>query len=397
MCDDDTATLDVMTASDRASFDRQMMSIALGMAERGLGQTAPNPSVGAVIADEAAGIVIARAVTAPGGRPHAETQAIADAGARAKGATIYVTLEPCSHFGKTPPCADAIVAAGLKRAVVAIEDPDPRVAGRGLDRLRAAGLDVTRGVEAAAARWVTRGHIVRVTERRPFVTLKLALDAMGQVPRGTGVAPTFVTSEAARAHGHLLRAKADAILVGSGTIAADDAVLTCRLPGLAARSPVRVVLARTLDIAVTSKIVASARDVPLWVFAARGVDANRKAALEALGVEVIEVSAIGGRLWLSAVLEELVGRGITRLLVEGGPAIWRSFADAALVDEVALYIAQGPRGGATDEGTTRGDPVAIAEMARQWLGPLPLVITDHRRVGPDTLWRLGRPKLTQGW
>ena len=205
-----------------SAFDIHMMRIALTMARRGLGLTAPNPSVGAVIANEQTGEVIARGVTAPGGRPHAETRAIRDAGERARGATIYVTLEPCSHHGKTGPCADAIVAAGLKRAVVAIEDPDPRVAGRGLDKLRAAGIEVVRGIGADEARWITRGHIVRVTERRPFITLKLALDADGNVPRGAVGTPRFVTSPDARAHGHLLRAEADAILVGTGTVQAEN-------------------------------------------------------------------------------------------------------------------------------------------------------------------------------
>ena len=187
-------------------LDAQMMSIALRMAERGLGDTAPNPSVGAVIVDAATGEVIARATTARGGRPHAETIAIAAAGDRARGATIYVTLEPCSHQGRTGPCADAIIAAGIQRAVVAIEDPDPRVSGRGLDKLRAAGIEVERGVGAAEARWLTRGHIVRITERRPFVTLKLALDGSGEIARGDGVSPVWVTGEISRAHGMLLRA-----------------------------------------------------------------------------------------------------------------------------------------------------------------------------------------------
>ena len=327
--------------SNPAAFDTHMMQIALAMARRGLGLTAPNPSVGAVIADEKTGEVISRAVTAPGGRPHAETIAIRDAGERAKGATIYVTLEPCSHQGKTGPCAEAIIAAGLKRAVVAIEDPDPRVAGRGLDRLRAAGLEVVRGIGAEDARWLTRGHIVRVTERRPFITLKLALDSDGSVPRGTGSAPRFVTSPDARAHGHLLRAEADAILVGSGTMHADNPELTCRLPGLSGMSPVRVILSRGLDFSPEARLFDDAREVPVLCIAGAGVEKSKKAALEARGVEVIEAETVGGTLWLPAVLEALVARGITRLLVEGGPKVWREFAAHALFDEVTLYIAGG--------------------------------------------------------
>ncbi len=361
------------------TFDTQMMSIALTMARRGLGQTAPNPSVGAVIADEATDEVIARAVTAPGGRPHAETIAIAEAGARTKGATIYVTLEPCSHHGKTGPCAEAIIAAGFKRVVVAIEDPDPRVAGRGLDKLRAAGIEVERGVGAADARWVTRGHIVRVTERRPFVTLKLALDANGDVPKGDGGMPLFVTSPEARAHGHLLRAQADAILVGSGTVLADDPELTCRLPGLEHRSPLRAVLSRTLDVPLTARVLTGAKRVPTLVITAFGADAERRKRIEGLGLGVADVNVVAGKLWLPAVMEELVARGMTRLLVEGGPAMWRAFADAALVDEVALYIA--------GDATGAQDPLAFTG---RWLGSFPLAVFENRRIGPDRLWRLRR-------
>ncbi len=365
--------------SDQKFFDTHMMAIALTMARRGLGQTAPNPSVGAVIADEATGEVIARGVTASGGRPHAEAIAITEAGVRTKGATIYVTLEPCSHHGKTGPCAEAIIAAGFKRVVVGIEDPDPRVAGRGLDKLRAAGIEVVRGVGAREARWVTRGHIVRVTERRPFVTLKLALDAKGDVPRGQGGKPLFVTSPEARAHGHLLRAQADAILVGSGTVVADNPELTCRLPGLKARSPLRVVLSRTLDVPLKSLVITGAARVPTLVVTASGVDAGRRKAIEANGAEVVEVNQVGGKLWLPAVMEELVARGMTRLLVEGGPAMWRAFAEASLVDEVALYVA--------GEGAGAQEPLTLAQ---RWLGSFPLAIVANRQIGHDRLWRLRR-------
>ena len=356
------------------------MGIALAMARSGLGLTAPNPSVGAVIADEDTGELIARAVTAPGGRPHAEPQAIAKAGDRARGKTIYVTLEPCSHFGKTPPCADAIVAAGLKRAVVAIEDPDPRVAGRGLDRLRAAGLAVTRGIAAEQARWLTRGHVVRVTERRPLVTLKLALDANGQVPRGDGAQPNFVTSPQARAHGHLLRAMNDAILVGAGTMKADNPLLTCRLPGLEPRTPLRVVLSKSLQVPLTARLFDDAGEFPVLCVTGFGVDGQLRGALAAKGVELAQVTMVGGRLWLPAVMETLVARGITRLLVEGGPAIWRSFADSSLADEVVVYVA----GGAA-QSSHEGH---ILARVAYWLGPLPLAIADTRALGPDRLWRL---------
>ena len=366
-----------MTTEDRSAFDAHMMAIALTMARRGLGQTSPNPSVGAVIANEAAGVVIARAVTAAGGRPHAETLAIAAAGSLARGATLYVTLEPCSHHGQTGPCADAIIAAGIKRVVVAIEDPDPRVAGRGLDKLRAAGIEVVRGLGAVEARWVTRGHIVRVTERRPFVTLKIATAADGGVPRGAVGKPQWVTGETARAHGQLLRAQADAILVGAGTVRDDDPKLTCRLPGLTSRSPVRVVLSRDLDIAADAKLIKTAGCVPVWLICGESASPSRRAALATSGAEVIGVTEVAGKLWLPAVMEALVARGITRLLVEGGPTIWRAFADASLVDEVALYMAGHC---ATTAMTT------LTER----LGDVPLSLFEETRLGPDTLWRFTR-------
>lgn len=370
--------------SERASFDRQMMAIALTMARRGLGLTAPNPSVGAVIADEESGEVIARAVTAPGGRPHAEPRAIADAGERARGKTIYVTLEPCSHFGKTPPCADAIISAGLKRAVIALEDPDPRVSGRGLDRLRAAGIDVVRGVGADEARWITRGHIVRVTERRPFITLKLALDAHGDIARGHDGAPVWVTGEQARASGHLLRALHDAILVGSGTVRADNPQLTCRLPGLEARSPLRVALSRKLDLSLDARLLDDAGAYPVLCVAGFGVDESLKDRFEARGADVAEVTTVAGNLWLPAVMEALVARGITRLLVEGGPSVWRAFAQSALLDEIVLYMA----GRANEQA-------AHAALEKQ-LGDCEVKLFETQRLDTDTMYRFRRATLMEG-
>ena len=365
-------------------LDAQMMSIALRMAERGLGDTAPNPSVGAVIVDAATGEVIARATTARGGRPHAETIAIAAAGDRARGATIYVTLEPCSHQGRTGPCADAIIAAGIQRAVVAIEDPDPRVSGRGLDKLRAAGIEVERGVGAAEARWLTRGHIVRITERRPFVTLKLALDGSGEIARGDGVSPVWVTGEISRAHGMLLRAHSDAILVGSATVRDDDPELTCRLPGLFDRSPVRVVLSKSLDVPASAKLVRSAADVPVWFITALPIDRERRKEIASHSAEIIDAAVVAGQLWLPSVMDALVARGITRLLVEGGPIIWRAFADAALVDEVILYIA-----GAPSDGDARNFVV-------RHLGSPNFEIIERSTLGTDTMWRLRRVTAKEG-
>lgn len=369
-----------MTARPPSPFDLHMMDIALTMARRGLGRTAPNPAVGAVIADEATGTVVARGWTQPGGRPHAETEAILRAGESARGKTMYVTLEPCSHHGRTPPCAGAIVAAGLRRVVAAIEDPDPRVAGRGLDHLRAAGIEVMRGVRATEARWVTRGHIVRITERRPLVALKIAAAADGAVPRGRAGLPVWVTGPEARARGHLLRATADAILIGGGTVHDDDPELTCRLPGLTARSPVRVALSRGLDIAPSAKLLASASPAhPVWLVAApdAALPAHLLAHLASSAVRVLRAPLVGGRLWLPAVMEDLVALGITRLLVEGGPALWRAFADIRLVDEVHLFL-----GGAAAPTQDAHHPAAAAALAAL-LGPLPLSLVDSRAVGTD--------------
>ncbi len=365
-----------MTTARVTAFDEHMMAIAIRMARTGLGQTRPNPSVGAVIANEKTGEVLARAVTANGGRPHAETQAIAAAGSRAKGATLYVTLEPCSHHGHTGPCADAIIAAGITRVVVAIEDPDPRVAGRGLDRLRAAGIEVVRGVLAAEARWVTRGHIVRVTERRPLVTLKLAVDTNGHISPGVGGKPVWVTGEAARANGQLLRARHDAILVGRGTVIADDPSLTCRLPGLSHRSPVRVVLAQTPDFPA-GNLAATIDIAPLWVMCSHDALRAQAAQPTRIRAEMIGVSVVDGKLWLPAVMEALVARGITRLLVEGGPTIWRAFAIASLIDEVVLYMARSC------------ETTAMSAITR-YLGPVSLHLRDRQSLGPDTLWRFRR-------
>ena len=358
-----------------------MMALALRAARLGLGTTAPNPSVGAVIADEQTGEVIATATTAPGGRPHAEPQAIAQAGARARGKTMYVTLEPCSHFGRTLPCVHAILEAGLGRVVIAQEDPDPRVSGRGLGVLREAGVSVRRSVLSAEARWLTRGHIVRVTERRPFVQLKLAVGADGLVPRGTAGTPLFVTSQIARAHGHMLRARTDAILVGSGTVRDDDPDLTCRLPGLSSHSPIRVVLAGTHLPPLTSKLASTASVAPVWIMAAPQTLANEDAAagqLEQAGCRLFEVTEVGARPWLPAVCEALVAEGVTRLLVEGGPTLWRAFAQAGLADEVLLFRAG--MAAAEASGGLQEPP-----FLRQMLPGLTLRPVDRRALGPDEM------------
>ena len=353
------------------------MAIAARMAERGLGSSAPNPAVGALVVEPDSGIVLGRGWTQPGGRPHAEPEALARAGARAAGATLYVTLEPCSHVGQTPPCVDAIIAAGVKRVVCGIEDPDPRVAGRGLARLREAGIYVTRGVLRDRCHHITLGHILRVTERRPFVQLKMAVDAEGNVPRGAGGQPMWVTGPTSRARGHLLRARADAILIGHGTLVDDDPELTCRLPGLACRSPVRVVLVGDKAQLVGPYALARPNGPPVWWIVTNGsplVD-----AVPSVEGEIISVTSVGGRLWLPAVVEELVARGVTRLLVEGGPTMWQSFDRAGLVDEVALFVAR--------KDTDRASDASAAHFALgQRLRHANLQIVEHMELETDDLF-----------
>ena len=246
--------------------DRAFMRQALALGERHLGLTAPNPSVGAVLVDARGPrpIILARAVTASGGRPHAETLALEAAGARARGATLFVTLEPCAHHGRTPPCAEAVIAAGVGRVVCGIEDPDPRVGGKGFDMLHRAGIEVVSGVLESRCRDLHAGHILRVTQGRPRVTLKLAMTADGFAASADRT-PLRITGAIANAQTQLMRARADAIMVGVGTVLADDPMLTCRLPGLEARSPIRVVLDSHLRTPTSAALVRSARATPTWV------------------------------------------------------------------------------------------------------------------------------------
>jgi diaminohydroxyphosphoribosylaminopyrimidine deaminase/5-amino-6-(5-phosphoribosylamino)uracil reductase len=329
----------------RSPDDARFMRLALALGRRGLGRTWPNPAVGAVVVrDDGAGpVVVGRGWTKPGGRPHAETVALARAGAAARGATLYVTLEPCSHHGKTPPCADAVIAAGVARVVSAMVDPNPEVAGAGHWRMAEAGVVVEVGIGADEARRAHAGHIRRVQDGRPHVLLKLAVSADGKAGlAGRKAAP--ITGEAVRARVHLLRATSDAVLTGIGTVLADDPQLTCRLPGMTDRSPVRVVLDGRLRLPLASKLVAGARETPLWVVTSEAAERDRAQALQARGAEILRVAASDGKLDLPAVLRVLAGRGITRLMVETGPILSAAFVRAGLVDEVALFRSPSPLG-----------------------------------------------------
>jgi len=324
--------------------DQRFMQLALTLGRRGQGRTWPNPAVGAVVVKD--GVIMGRGWTQPGGRPHAEPVALQRAGAAARGATLYATLEPCSHVGKSPPCADAIIAAGIARVVSAIEDPNPEVAGQGHAKLRAAGIAVDIGLGAAEAARDHAGHFRRVRDRRPHVILKLAVSSDDKIA-AAGHKPVAISGEAAKARVHLLRAQCDAILVGIGTVLADDPMLTCRLPGMEARSPVRVVLDRALRIPGTSRLVHSARETPLWVMTSSLSEAPAAVKLGAAGAQVIRVattSAPPPGLDLLAVLHALSDKGITRLLVEGGARVAASFVTAGLVDEVWLLRGPDPIG-----------------------------------------------------
>jgi diaminohydroxyphosphoribosylaminopyrimidine deaminase/5-amino-6-(5-phosphoribosylamino)uracil reductase len=317
---------------EHASADLAAMQAALALARRGLGTVWPNPSVGCVIVKD--GRVVGRGSTRPGGRPHGETEALARAGAAARGATAYVTLEPCCHWGKTPPCADALIGAGLRRVVIALEDPDPRVAGAGIARLRAAGLEVEVGLGAAEAAEINAGFLHRIRLGRPSVTLKLATSLDGRIATAAGES-RWITGPPARERGHLLRATHDAILVGTDTVLSDDPQLTCRLPGLEHRSPVRVVVDRHLRIPPSARLIAEARQVPSWVMTLGSADPERQQALRDAGVVVIPAEPDAtGRIDLNAALRLLGDRGLTRLLVEGGGRVAAALLRAGLVDRL---------------------------------------------------------------
>lgn len=321
------------------------MAAAMRLSRWHTGLTATNPSVAALVVRD--GAIVGQAVTATGGRPHAETQALAVAGEKARGATLYVTLEPCSHHGKTPPCADAIVTAGISRVVVSLTDPDPRVSGRGLAILRDAGITVESGVMEEEGRYALSAYLMRQTRGRPEVTLKLAVSADGMIGR-KGAGQLAITGPLARAQVHALRAEMDAILVGIGTARADDPELTCRAQGLEARSPLRIVLDRRFDLPVTSRLVQTAREVPVLIAslpdplahpaggATRHIE--RRQALTAEGVEILEPES------LPMLLAALAARGISSLLVEGGAGIARSFLEAGLVDRILLFTGAGTVG-----------------------------------------------------
>ena len=317
--------------------DVSHMEAALTLARRSLGGVWPNPAVGCVLVNGRR--VVGRGWTQPGGRPHAEVEALRCAGAASQGATAYVSLEPCSHHGQTPPCAEALVASGIRRAVIAVGDPDPRVSGRGEALLRAEGVAVTTGVSRAAAEELNAGFFLKVTQGRPLVTLKTATTLDGRIATSSGESQ-WITGGDARVLAHRLRAENDAVLIGSGTALADDPALSCRLPGMEHRSPLRIVLDGRLQLLPTSKLAQTAHRTPTWVMTSADATAVRRRAFTDKGVTVIDIETDhAGRLKPGAILSELARRGITRVLIEGGGAVAASFLSAGLVDRVAWFHA----------------------------------------------------------
>ncbi len=317
------------------------------------------------------GHVAGRGWTQDGGRPHAETEALRQAATRARGATAYVSLEPCSHHGKTPPCAQALIDAGVARVVSAVEDPDPRVSGKGHSMLAAAGIAVRANAMAVQAKALNEGFFSRVVAGRPFVTLKLATTLDGKIALANGES-RWITGERARADTHAERARHDAVLVGIGTALADDPELTCRLPGVRVGGPVRIVVDSQARLPVTSKLVASARSTPVWV-----VSARKNSALEQAGVKVVHAPVGEGGVDLAATLKLLAGEGLTRVLVEGGATLASALLKARLVDRLLWYRAPSVMG----EGTS-----AVASLGLGSLKDLPRFSHEETiRLGEDVL------------
>ena len=362
--------------------DEAHMRAALSLARRGLGTTWPNPSVGCVLVRDDR--VVARARTAPGGRPHAEALALQAAGAAARGATAYVTLEPCAHHGQTPPCAEALVQAGVRRVVIATADPDPRVDGRGVQAMAAAGAEVVTGLCANEGMEVHRGFLTRVRQGRPMVTLKLASTLDGRIALKSG-GSRWITGQAARRAGHALRGRHDAVMVGVGTAMADDPDLTCRIPGFRTVPLVRIVVDTNLRIRLTSRLVAGAGQAPTWIVHGPHADASRADALRSAGVRLLPAAAGDAGIDPVAALAALGQAGLTRVLVEGGAQLAASLLRADLVDEVAWFHAPAVMGG---DGWPAASAFGLEEMeamprfTRVQSRPLGVdMLTELRRVG----------------
>ena len=357
-----------------SAADPRHMAHALGLGWRGQGRTWPNPSVGCVIVKD--GHVVGRGTTAPGGRPHAEVVALARAGEAAAGATAFVTLEPCAHHGRTPPCAEALIAARIARVVVACPDPDPRVAGRGVQMLRAAGIEVREGVMEAEARADLAGYLKVRGQGLPALTLKLATSLDGRIATATGES-RWITGPAARRMVHGLRARHDAVLVGSGTARADDPDLTVRDLGVA-HQPVRIVMSRRLDLSPDSRLGSTAREFPVWLLHGPDAPGPARDKWSRTGARLLEIPVAQGGLDPAAALRSLAAEGLTSVFCEGGGALAASLLQAGLVDRLVTFSA-GLAIGA--EGTP-----ALGALGLDRLAEAPrFTLIETRAVGPDAM------------
>jgi len=362
----------------QADQDARFMALALNLGARGLGRVWPNPAVGCVVVAD--GRIIGRGWTADGGRPHAETMALKQAGEAARGATAYVTLEPCAHHGKTPPCAETLVNAGVARVVTALEDPDPRVAGRGHAILRDAGITVTTGLMQAEAQRAHAGFLKRVQDGRPLVTLKLASSFDGRIATATGESQ-WITGPEARRMVHLQRARHDAVMVGGGTARADDPTLTVRDLGIT-RHPVRIIASRTLDLPLTGNLARTAGDVPLWICHGDAADPALVSAWSGMGATLIPCATRQGTLDPASILTGLGQAGLTRVFVEGGGTFAASLLRASLVDELIGFTAGIALGA---EGLPSLGPLGLQRLAQ---APR-FELIEQRQLGADILhhWR----------
>nr|WP_185962148.1 bifunctional diaminohydroxyphosphoribosylaminopyrimidine deaminase/5-amino-6-(5-phosphoribosylamino)uracil reductase RibD [Palleronia caenipelagi] len=355
------------------------MAHALSLGRRGLGRVWPNPAVGCVLVRD--GRVVGRGVTQPGGRPHAERVALDQAGEAAQGATAYVTLEPCAHHGQTPPCAAALVQAGVSRVVTALEDPDTRVSGRGHARLREAGLNVTTGVLADVARWDQAGFLSRVVRRRPMVTLKLATSLDGRIATASGES-RWITGPEARRAVHAMRLNHDAVLVGGGTARADDPRLTVREMG-PVRQPVRIIVSQRLILPEEGELARSVDEGPLWLIHGDGAAEERRAFWAGRGARLIEAPVSRGQVCPTEMLNALATEGVTRVFCEGGGSLAASLLEAGLVDRIALFSAGLFLGAEGHPGLGALGIDRLADAPRYRL-------KQHRRIGADvlSLWSL---------
>ncbi|MEM9797935.1 MAG: bifunctional diaminohydroxyphosphoribosylaminopyrimidine deaminase/5-amino-6-(5-phosphoribosylamino)uracil reductase RibD [Pseudomonadota bacterium] len=360
--------------------DTRFMAAALALARRGLGRVWPNPAVGCLIVKEAR--ILGRGRTADHGRPHAETVALAEAGDAASGATAYVTLEPCAHHGATPPCVDALIAAGIARVIVALRDPDPRVDGGGIARLRAAGIEVREDVLETQARDLQAGFLSRITRGRPHLTLKLASTLDGRIATASGES-RWITGPEARAHVHAARATHDAVMVGAGTARMDDPQLTVRGMG-GVPQPVRIVLSRRLAIPMESALTRSVDLAPVWMLHGPEAPQPKRDTLTAQGVTLLPCETdLSGQLDLASALRLLGQEGLTRVYCEGGGTLAAALLSAGLVDQLDAYTAGAAIG-------AEGVPT-LGAMGLDRLGDAPrLVLAETRRLGPDLLHRWTR-------